>query len=455
MPTFLIAAGALATIASLVFLMINLVKQRPVKSPLIALVIAIILCGIGGATMPPSDTPNGDASPARQEVDGAEGAPEEKQGSKADPETASKRGSEEAATPSATAPTGQMKVHFIDVGQGDSILIQTPKQNVLIDGGTRSSGSSVVSYIKGLGVTRLDMVIGTHPHEDHIGGLIAVLQQIPAAEVIDPGVIHTTKTFSDYLDAIEQNENTTFTEGRAGMTRDLGGGAKMQILHPSSPSDSHLNNASVVTRLTFGEISFVLSGDAESAAENQILGRGYMLSSTILKIGHHGSKTATTQKYLDAVKPKAAIIMCGKGNSYGHPHDETLSKLAAAEIDIYRTDDHGTIIVTTNGKTFSVNKQPMAYAQQPQPPPAKKTEAAPASTPKQETKPESKPEPKPEPETPATKGAFVGSAGSDKYHYPTCRYASNILEKNEIWFKDAEEAKAAGYKPCGTCKPPQ
>lgn len=329
---------------------------------------------------------------------------------------------EPGETPESTIPDGQLTVvYFIDVGQGDAILIRTPTQNVLVDGGER--GATVVDYLRSQGVNSLDLMIGTHPHADHIGGLINVMQAIPVKEVIDPAVIHTTKTFEDYLTIIDQKD-IKFTEGRAGMARDLGGGATMQILHPSAPSGTHLNDASIVVKLTFGRVSFMLTGDAEQAGEAQILNRGYDLKSTILKAGHHGSRTSTTRAFLNAVTPEAAVIMCAANNSYGHPHEETLQKLATAGVDIYRTDIHGTIIITTDGRTYQVNKQPFTFQQQPQPPPA------------------------------TSEGSYVGSVKSDKYHYPSCRWAQNINPENKIWFGSVAEAKAAGYSPCGTCRPP-
>lgn len=452
MPTFLIVTGTIAMVASLILLIVKAVKKRPVKSTLLVFAIALVMCIIGSATMPPSGEPApGVADPVEQGQEELGEASEENQKPEADPETRPESEPGKTTTPEKTTPAGQLTVHFIDVGQGDSILIQTPSQNILIDGGPKAAGSSVVSYIKGQGVSKLNLVIGTHPHEDHIGGLVAVLQSIPVTEVIDSAVPHTTKTYEDYLNIIE-SKNIRFTDGRAGAVRDLGGGASMQIVHPSSPSASDLNNASVVARIVFGQISFLFSGDAESAAESQILGRGAAIASTILKVGHHGSRTSTSQSYLDAVKPKAAVIMCGAGNSYGHPHEETLAKLAAAGVEIYRTDQHGTIIISTDGQTYTVNKQPMSYAQQPQPPPAP---AQTAPTPAPDPKPEPQPDPKPEPEQTAPKGLYVGSVDSDKYHKPTCSHAKKILPGNEIWFQTIEEAKAAGYKPCGVCKPPQ
>jgi competence protein ComEC len=252
----------------------------------------------------------------------------------------------------------QLRVHFIDVGQGDAILIQTPEQNILVDGGER--GSAVVDYLKGLDINELDLVIGTHAHSDHIGGLIDVLSNIPVKEVIDPAVVHTTKTFEDYLTLIDQKD-IKFTEGRAGMTREIGGGT-MQILHPATPSSSHLNDSSVVTKITFGQLSFLLTGDVERESEIEMLARKEPLKSTILKSAHHGSSTSSTLKFVKAVAPEVVVIMCGKDNKYGHPHEETLKTFADLGVDIYRTDLQGTIVITTDGQTCNINvKEPHIY----------------------------------------------------------------------------------------------
>ncbi|MGI5875458.1 MAG: ComEC/Rec2 family competence protein [Dethiobacteria bacterium] len=251
------------------------------------------------------------------------------------------------------AATEQLIVHFIDVGQGDAIFIQTPEQNILIDGGERED--TVVQYLENQSVTALDLVVGTHPHSDHIGGLINVLEKYPVKEIIDPAVVHTTKTFEDYLTLIEQ-KGIKFTVGRSGMSRDLGGNVKMTLLHPGSPSSSDLNNASIVTKITFGQINFLLAADAEESAEQEILAQNSVsLASTILKLGHHGSITGTTPAFLTAVSPEIAVIMCGKDNKYSHPHEETLQKLTEAGVKLYRTDLHGTIVITTNGQTYAVS----------------------------------------------------------------------------------------------------
>ena len=249
-------------------------------------------------------------------------------------------------------------VHFIDVGQGDAIFVDTPDYDFLIDAGDRNSG--VLEYLIAKGVEELDFVIGTHPHTDHIGGLIEVLQSIRVKEVIDPGIVHTTKTFEDYLTIIEEKD-IKFTEGRVGEVRDLGNGIKFKIIHPENPSSTHLNNASIVVKLTVGEVSFLFTGDAEREAEQEILGRNYDLRSTVLKVGHHGSSTSTTDDFLNAINPEVAVIQVGEGNRYGHPSDDILKKLHNRNINIYRTDIHGTIIVSTNGRTYDVNASPYSY----------------------------------------------------------------------------------------------
>lgn len=246
---------------------------------------------------------------------------------------------------------GFVEVHFIDVGQGDSIYIKTPTQDILIDAGER--GDTVVDYLKSLNVDELELVIGTHPHSDHIGGLINVFEQIPVKEVMDPGTVHTSKTFEDYLTLIDE-KNMVFTVVRAGTKRTYEDGASLEILSPSNPGEDNLNEASIVARLTYGDISFLFTGDAEVPSEKQMLDAGYQLKSTVLKAGHHGSVTSTGDDFLDAVSPEMAVIMCAEGNSYGHPHKETLVKLENAGIEVYRTDMHGTIIVETNGAEYEV-----------------------------------------------------------------------------------------------------
>lgn len=242
----------------------------------------------------------------------------------------------------------ELQVHFIDVGQGDSILIQTPSSNVLIDGGERNSGA--LEYLKGLNLDELDIVIGTHAHSDHIGGLINIINSIKVQEVIDPGAIHTTKTFEEYLIAIDGND-IKFTEGRKGLTRDLGDNIELEILHPTSVDGEAINNTSIVTKLTHNEVSFLFTGDAETQAEKEILSGDRNLKSTILKAGHHGSNTSNTESFLKAVDPEVVVITVGE-NRYGHPHEDILDRVSG--LKTYRTDHNGNVIISTDGESYEV-----------------------------------------------------------------------------------------------------
>ncbi|MDW7674674.1 MAG: stalk domain-containing protein [Bacillota bacterium] len=269
----------------------------------------------------------------------------------------------------------ELTVHFIDVGQGDSILIQSPSgKTMLIDAGERTAGQKVVSYLKAAGISSIDWVVSTHPHADHIGGLITVLETFPVANVLDPAVVHTSKTFEDYLTLIDKKE-INFVEARSGMTVNFDSLVKVEVLAPGSEaSKASLNNTSVVLKLSFGEVSFLLAGDAETDSENIMLrAHSNKLKSTILKVGHHGSKSSTTANFLKAVSPEAAIIQVGK-NSYGHPTEEALNRLDAASVKIYRNDLHGDIIISTDGKNYQINiKEPFK--------PEAKTAVSPAPVP--------------------------------------------------------------------------
>lgn len=246
------------------------------------------------------------------------------------------------------------RIHFIDVGQGDAIFIETPGQNMLVDAGVRESG--VTEYLQSLDIERIDIVIGTHPHADHIGGLIEVFQTFEVGEVIDPGVTHTTTTFHYYMSTIDLYD-IPFTVGRKGMHWQLSDDAGMLLLHPVNPSSDHLNNASIVARVTLGEIKILLTGDAEREAEEEMLNDPHLLASHILKVGHHGSWTSSTEDFLDAIQPEISIIQCGEDNPYGHPHDVAMERLNAVDTEIYRTDLHGHVIIETDGVEYTITTQ--------------------------------------------------------------------------------------------------
>lgn len=250
-------------------------------------------------------------------------------------------------------PAALTEIHFIDAGQGDAILIATPKTTMLVDGGP--ANDSVSSYLRKTGIKSLDIIIATHPHADHIGGLIPVLETMPIGKIMDPGVVHTTVTYRRYLETIDRL-NIPYSIIRKGEVMHLDRNVTATILHPSAPSDSLLNDASVVLRLDIGTISLLLTGDIERASEEELLKEPESLKADIVKVPHHGSSTSLHPPFLNAVNPSTAIIMCGLYNPYGNPHRQTISLLESRNIDTYRTDHHGTVVVSTNGKSFTIKK---------------------------------------------------------------------------------------------------
>ena len=247
-------------------------------------------------------------------------------------------GQEPSALPAAD---GAMTVHFIDVGQGDSLLAESDGHFLLVDAGENDQGDTVIAYLREAGVTSLDYVIGTHPHSDHIGGLDDVIRAFDVKAVILPPVAHTTKTFEDVLDAV-QDKHLTPTQPQP-RDPDALGDAVFTILAPQADYGDDLNNWSVGIRLACAEGALVACGDAEAQAEEDIAASGLPLSADVLKVGHHGSSTSTSNAFLQAVSPAWAVISCGEGNSYGHPHEETLKKLEDAGVSVLRTDLLGDI----------------------------------------------------------------------------------------------------------------
>lgn len=249
-----------------------------------------------------------------------------------------------------------MDVHFIDVGQGDSILIETKEATMLIDAGENNKGNTVADYLKSQNITKLDYVVGTHPHSDHIGGLDIILNTFQTKHVILPAVDSTTQAFEDVLDAIKKN-NLTITKAVVGDKYSLGP-ATFTIVAPNSHTYEELNNYSIGIKLTFEDNTFLFTGDAEELSEKEMLKTGIDLSADVLKLGHHGSISASCDEFLEAVNPQYCVISAGKDNDYGYPDPETLQAMIKHNYKLYRTDEQGTVVFTSNGKNISVNTQP-------------------------------------------------------------------------------------------------
>jgi competence protein ComEC len=246
------------------------------------------------------------------------------------------------------------RVHFIDVGQGDSILIQTTDgKNVLIDGGDTDTG--VVSYLKSVGVQQIDLMIATHPHADHIGGLVQVLRAFPVSKVVTNGQAYTTSVYEDFLDAIASSK-AEYAEVKRGDMLQVGT-LKMNVLSPVALTDPDLNENSIVLRFSDGRTTYLMMGDAGANTEAALLASGMPLKANILKVGHHGSTSGSTPAFLQAVAPKVAVYSAGVNNPYGHPALQTIKSLTQVGATIYGTDVNGTVLVKGSAQGYQVDTQ--------------------------------------------------------------------------------------------------
>lgn len=317
-----------------------------------------VLVAVLAVALVSCSTPKQEATPLPP-LQGSETSPQPGQPSQGAPPAPEQPSPPAPDSGTATSPpagkTFPATVHFISVGQGDSILIQTASgESVLVDGGPRDAGALVVKYLKDCGVKKLAYVVGTHPHEDHIGGLISVLDTFPVGAVIDSAVPHTTRTFETYLLAIKE-KGIKYIAGRVGQSYRLGD-LTLQVLWPEeAPPEEDLNSCSVVLLVSAGNVKILLAGDLPSEYESNAA-----TDAQVLKVAHHGSKGSTSSAFLKTVKPGNAVICVGK-NSYGHPAQETLKRLAGAGVRVYRTDLQGTVVLTTDGKTYSFDKKPWEY----------------------------------------------------------------------------------------------
>lgn len=248
----------------------------------------------------------------------------------------------------------EMRVHFIDVGQGDSIYLESPNgKTMLVDGGGKGAGQKVVSYLKELGVNKLDIVVATHPDADHIGGLIPVLNSIDIGQFYDSGKVHTSQTFEEMLTLID-TKNIPYNVPKTGDSIAFDDDINVKVLNANEHATDN-NDASIVLKVTYGNVSFLLTADAGIALEKEMMQND--VKATILKAGHHGSNTSSSAEFIQKVHPEVTILSYGEGNKYGHPHAEVVERLQALGSKIYATAEAGTVIVSTDGVNYDVNSK--------------------------------------------------------------------------------------------------
>jgi competence protein ComEC len=254
--------------------------------------------------------------------------------------------------PRPAATGGQLKIWFVDVGQGDGIIIRLPDGGVVVIDANRRGAATMLPILQSLGVRTLRAVVMTHPHADHLGDLGAILDRYPTETFYDPGYAHTTAGYMQLLRTVEKQAKR-YVIPKSGDRLDWGRGVTVTVLASGGHGD--VNNNSIVLKIDFGRTSVILTGDAEKESEREILDRFRgRLAAEVLKVGHHGSRTSSTPDFLRAVAPKYAIISCGVGNTYGHPNPQTMRNLEAIRARIFRTDVDGTILAISDGRAFTV-----------------------------------------------------------------------------------------------------
>ena len=322
----------------------------------------------------------------------------------------------ESPLPSLSGSEGTLSVHYIDVGQADAILLETEGKFMLIDGGNKDDSQLVVSYLEQQGVSELEAVICTHAHEDHVGGLPAVLAVYPTKTVYAPTKTYSSKIFDSFLYYVDQ-QGLDVTIPSPGQLLTFGD-MIMTFVGPVQ-SYAETNDTSIVISAFFDDVRFIFTGDMEVAAENDMLdywGEQMDWDSTVLKVGHHGSSTSSGYRFIREIDPEYAIVSVGKDNSYGHPHKEVVSRYADAGVPLFRTDELGHIIVTADGSDVQITWQNQS---------AQPEDVDPADT------------------------TYIGNKNSKKLHTEDC---SNLpSEGNRVEFDSYSEAIDAGYTPCGNC----
>ncbi len=350
-----------------------------------------------------------------------------------------------------TADDFGLEVHYLNVGQGDCTLIRTKDKTMLIDAGDNSQGTEVQSYLDSQKIEKLDYVIGTHPDADHIGGLDVVIEEFQCKKVLMPDVTSDTQTYHDVEEALEE-KNMKAVHPKCGKTYSLGD-ASFTIIAPVKDYGSETNNWSIGLVLQYGENRFLFTGDADQDAEKDILAEGEDVSADVYKTSHHGSKTGSSEEFLDAVDPEYAVISCGEENKYGHPSAQTLNRLRTRGIKVFRTDNQGTIVASSDGKKITWNTSPDT-SWTPGEAKGSSTDWEKDSEKSTKTASSKKSTSSKKKKTSDTKTSYVLNEETKKFHLPSCRYVKKMETENRKKTSDTwKQLIKEGYEACKVCNP--
>lgn len=413
-------------------------KKTKHSLSIVALVLSIVLvlCACMGET-PLGPTAERPASTPEMEAPTIQDSPSQSEKPDAEDISEAEVAKPEDAQPEETGPIIEPEpmvtqpsensffaVHYLDVGQGDCSLVICDGHAMLIDGGEASESSKVYAYLKAHNISHLDYIVATHAHSDHIGGLSGALNYASVDIAFCPVTSYDSKTFESFVKYLEK-QGVSITVPAVGDSFMLGC-STVQILGPQENYEDP-NDTSIVLKVTYGDTSFLFTGDAERTAEADILDSGFDVSATVLKVGHHGSDTSTSYPFLREVMPQYAVIQVGKDNSYGHPTEDTMSRLRDAEVQVFRNDLQGTIICISDGSNVHFTAERNESIQT-----NPTVDDAPANYDEENSE-------------------YIGNRNSKKFHLSSC--ANLPAEKNRVFFDTRQAAVDAGFSPCGNCKP--